>query len=143
MRKCDYEIKLRKREVNELKKLLKSGTAKARKLTRCRILLKTHEGKGQKKIAENLSVTRETVRNICHRYIEEGLESAINEKPRLGAPKMFSGKDRAKITALACSEAPEGYGQWSLRLLADKAVELSIVDNISHTQIGRVLKKTK
>ncbi len=68
-----------------------------------------------------------TISNICRRYLKEGLESAINEKPRCGAPLIFEGKLRAQITALACSTPPEGRSQWSLRLLADKAVELELV----------------
>lgn len=143
MRTCDYEIELPKEEVAELKKCLRKGVERARKLTRCRILLMSHEGYDQGEISETLSVTRNTVRNVCRRYLEEGLTSAINEKPRSGAPTILNGKQRAKITALACTEAPDGHSQWSLRLLADKAVELAIVDDISHTHIGRILKKTK
>ena len=143
MRGCDYEIKLSKREEKELQRLLKSGASKARKLTRCRILLMSHEGYEQLEISNALTVTRNTIRNICHRYIAEGLESALNDKPRSGAPRIFEGKQRAKITALACTEAPDGRSQWSLRLLADKAVELCLVDDISHTQVAKILKKTK
>lgn len=143
MRGCDYEIKLSKREENILNKYLKRGDSKARKLTRCRILLMSHQGYEQSEISETLSITRVTVRKTCHRYLEEGLESAISEKPRSGAPSIFEGKQLAQITALACTEAPDGRSQWSLRLLADKAVELCIVDDISHSQVGRVLKKTK
>jgi transposase len=90
-----------------------------------------------------LSVTAHTIRNICARYLEEGLEAAINEKPRPGAPTIFDGKAKAKITALACSEAPGGRGRWTLRLLADKAVELDLVEAISHTDVARILKKMR
>jgi transposase len=103
----------------------------------------SHEGYGQKEISEALSISRNTVRNVCKRYLTEGLESAMSEKPRSGAPKRFQGKQLAKLTALACTEAPDGHSQWSLRLLADKAVELAIVDDISHMHVGRILKKTK
>ena len=143
MRTGDYAIELSKEEVKVLKKYLKKGEEKARKLTRCRILLMSHEGYEKQEISGVLSVSRNTVRNICRRYLDEGLESAIGERTRSGAPKRFEGKQRAKLTALACTEAPDGHSQWSLRLLADKAVELSIVDDISHTHLGRVLKKTK
>ena len=138
-----YQIKLKMREKKELKELIKKGTGQARKLTRCRILLLIDEGMIKRDISKALSVDPNTIRNICRRYAEEGIDSAINEKPRPGAPTIFDGKLKAKITALACSEPPEGRGQWSLRLLADKAVELKYVDYISHTDVGRILKKTK
>ena len=68
---------------------------------------------------------------------------ALSEKPRPGAPVKFAGRVRAKLTALACTEAPEGHAKWSLRLLSDKAVELGFVDEISHSSVGMVLKKTR
>jgi len=74
-------------------------------------------------------------------FFEEGLEAALNERPRPGHPETFSGEQRAKITALACTDPPEGYARWSLRLLADKLVELGIVDTISHVTVRQVLKK--
>jgi hypothetical protein len=70
------------------------------------------------------------------------IKAALEDGKRSGRPSIFDGKARAKITALACSPAPEGYSQWSLRLLADKAVELKLVEDISHTQVGKILKKT-
>jgi putative transposase len=138
-----FKVKLKTKEIKILKSIISKGTEKARKITRCRILLLCHENKSKKTIASVLSINLNTVSNTCRRYIEEGLESAINEKPRPGAPTIFDGKLKAKITALACSNPPEGNSRWSLRLLADKAVELNFVDSISHTDIGRILKKTK
>lgn len=143
MKPQQYKIKLSMKDRRELNSIIKKGAEKARKITRCRILLLSTQKYSQQSIAEMMSVTSHTVRNVCLRFIEEGLESAINEKPRTGAPGIFDGKQKAKITALACSKAPDGYSQWSLRLLADKAVELKIVDSISHTDVGRILKKTK
>jgi len=138
-----FEIKLKFSEIKILKSIVRKGVEKARKITRCRILLLCNENKSKTIIASMLSISTHTVSNTCRRYIEEGLESALNEKPRSGAPTLFDGKIRAKITALACSTPPEGYSQWSLRLLSDKAVELNFVDAISHTDVGRILKKTK
>jgi putative transposase len=66
----------------------------------------------------------------------------LNEKPRPGAPSIFTNRDKAKITALACSNPPEGNSRWTLRLLADRAVELSLVDDISHVTVYEILKKT-
>lgn len=136
------DIQLNAKEKAVLKGILKKGKEQSRKLTRCRILLLCDRGKKKKAVAETLSADPNTVINICRRYREEGLESALNEKPRPGAPQIFNGKQRAKITALACSSAPAGRSQWSLRLLADKAVELGIVASISHMDVGRILKKT-
>ncbi len=138
-----FRVKLKDKEIKIVKSIISKGVEKARKITRCRILLLCHENKNKKAIASMLSVNPNTVSNTCRRYVEEGLESAINEKPRPGAPTLFDGKTKAKITALACSAPPEGHGQWSLRLLSDKAVELNFVNTISFKQVGRILKKTK
>jgi transposase len=138
-----FKIKLHSKEVNALKSIISKGEEKARKITRCRILLLCHENKEKTMISSMLSINPNTISNTCRRYIEEGLESAINEKPRPGAPTLFNGKLKAKITALACSTPPEGRGQWSLRLLSDKAVELDLIESISHTDVRRILKKTK
>lgn len=135
-------LKLRSKDQIELKKLTKSGTLKSRKLNRCRILLLATQEKSKKAIAEILNMSQVTVIETCKRYKEGGLSNALNEKPRPGAPSIFSGKQKAKITALACSTAPRGSARWSLRLLADKAVELKIVENISYWSIREVLKKT-
>ncbi len=132
------ELKDRKR----LEKLTRSGTLKSRKLNRCRILLLASRGRRKKEIAEILSMSPVTVIEICKRYRTGGIDNALNEKPRPGAPAIFSGKDKAKITALACSKVPGGTARWSLRLLADKAVELRLVKNISHETVGVILKKT-
>ena len=83
-----------------------------------------------------------TVFNIKRRYLSEGLATALHDKPRSGKPARISGESRARITALACSQAPEGHARWTLRLLADKAVELGFVESISHNTVKEVLKKT-
>jgi len=137
------KLKVTKKDQKKLKELSQSGTLKARKLNRCRILSLKSQGKTLYEIANMLRMSKVTVNEICKRYEKEGLEQALNERPRSGAPSIFSGKQKAKITVLACSNAPEGHSQWSLRLLADKAVELKLVDSISHTDVGRILKKTK
>jgi len=135
-------LKLESKDQKELKKLTKSGALKSRKLNRCRILLLAAQGKSKKAIAEILNMSPVTVIETCKRYKEGGLSNALNEKPRPGAPSIFSGKQKAKITALACSTAPKGSARWSLRLLSNKAVELKFVDSISHEMVGRILKKT-
>ena len=91
--------------------------------------------------AEMVSVVIQTPSTWATKYKESGL-AFLNDKPRTGRPKVIDGLQRAKITALACSDPPEGYERWSLRLLADKAVELEIVDDISYGEVRLILKKT-
>ncbi len=138
-----YEVKLTSKDKKFLENIGRSGKEKSRTITRSRILLLSDQDWLNTDICAALSVTMKTVQNVCGRYINEGLDSALYEKPRSGRPEIFNGKERANITALACSKPPEGYSQWSLRLLADKAIELNFVDDISHTEINTILKKTK
>ena len=137
-----YVVRLKNDERERLNELTRKGSEKARKLRRCQILLLSDEGKVDTKIAKVLKISVGTVANIRRRYENTGLESALNEKHRFGAPRKFDERHRAKITALACSKPPEGHSQWSLRLLADKAVELELVNEISHIAVHRILKKT-
>lgn len=136
------QVKLRPKEQELLKRLISKGSEKARKLTRCRILLLADEGKTDTQIIESLKVASNTIRTVRCRYVKEGLEYAINEQPRSGSPNKFTGRQKAKITAIACSQPPEGRSQWTLRLIADKVVELEIADSISHQTVKRILKKT-
>jgi len=142
MRKVKHPVKLGAKERKRLQQLVSKGTEKARKITRCRILLLADEGKSDTQVMEFLNVARNTVRNIRFRYAKEGLDAAINEQQRPGAPPKISGRQKAKITALACSEPPEGRSRWTLRLISDRAVELEMVDAISHQTVKRILKKT-
>jgi transposase len=135
-------VRLKQKEKELLKQLVSKGKERARKLTRCRILLLADEGMKDTRIIEALNVARNTVRQVRSRYIQKGLEAALNEQPRSGAPKKFSGRQKAKITAIACSEPPEGRSRWTLRLIADKIVELEITDSISYKTVERILKKT-
>ena len=142
-----HQIKLSQEERRELEKMTRAGTISVRKLKRIRILLLSDEGqygpgKANQAIAEMVETSPATVSRIRRRYVEEGLAQAINEKPKSGAPRKYNGAVRAQITALACSDPPEGHAQWSLRLLADRMVELEYVDSISHMTIQEVLKKT-
>ena len=101
-----------------------------------------NERKTDTEIIEALKVARNTIRTVRYRYVRKGLEAAINERPKPGAPNKFTGRDKAKITAIACSKPPEGRNRWTLRLIADTMVKLEIVDDISHHTVQRVLKKT-
>jgi transposase len=95
-----------------------------------------------KRSPATLEVSLQTIFNIKRRYLEEGFDSALQDKPRSGKPPRILGDARAKITALACSTAPEGHARWTLRLLADRAVKLGFVDSISHNGVKQILKKT-
>lgn len=135
-------IKLSNDDINSLKTLLRRGTTPARTQTRARVLDLLHRGHHPDQVAEALQVSGATVFNIKRRYLEEGLDAALFDKPRSGKPPTLDGKMRAQITALACSRAPEGHASWTLRLLADRAVELGFVESISHTAVRKILKKT-
>ena len=135
-------IKLKLKERKLLEQLVGMGTEKARKITRARILLMADEDKTDTYIIESLKVARNTARQVRSRYIHEGLEAAVGEKVRTGAPNKFTGRQKAKIIAIACSKPPEGRNRWTLRLIADKAVKMEISDEISHQTVKRILKKT-
>ena len=137
-------IKLSEQERQYLQKIVESGKDKARKITRCRILLLADEAKGKtdEEISDSLGVCLTTAFNIRRRFHRWGLERAINEEPRSGQPPKFKGKTMAKITAIACSKPPKGRARWSLRLLADHLIELDIVEDISYQSVRNILKKT-
>ena len=137
------EIKLNEFEIKYLESLIKKGTAKAREITRARTLLLSHKNEKVSDISKFLNIHPGTVRNIKKYYLNAGISEAIYDSPRPGAPSRFTSKQKASITALACTKAPEGYAKWSLRLLSKKAVEIEGIDSISSAQIGRYLKKTK
>ena len=144
MSQKQFLVQLSAHERERLQGIIRSGKHKARKITRCRILLLADgpNGKTDQEIVDALNVCLATIFGIRRRYSQEGLESAIGERPRSGQPPKFKGKAAAKITAIACSKPPAGRAKWTLRLLADRAVELKLVDSISHQSIDNILKKT-
>ncbi|WP_160173297.1 helix-turn-helix domain-containing protein, partial [Chloroflexus sp. MS-G] len=115
---------LTEKERLSLLDLLKKGEVKARMVTRARILLLSAEGATDQSIAEVLKVNPQTVRNIRKRFGEEGLEAALQERPRPGAQPKLDSKQEAFLIALACSAPPEGRERWTMQLLADRLVEL-------------------
>lgn len=135
-------ITLSSSETRSLNTLLTRGTASARTLSRARILDLLHRGRSPTDIATLLQVSQQTVYNLKRRYLTGGLQAALYDQPRSGRPIEISGSQRAKITALACSTPPEGRARWTLRLLADKAVELGYCQRLSHTKARHILKKT-
>ena len=142
MSRKSHCVKLKKHARQYLQKIVESGEEKARKITRCRILLLADQGKTDQAISDALNVCLATIFNIRRRYCQGGLERAISEEARSGQPPKFKGKTMAQITALACSKPPEGHAKWSLRLLADRVIELDIVETISHVSVRDILKKT-
>ena len=140
--KKQYKVELKNEERNQLRKMTEQGSEKGRKIKRAQILLLADKGKKDQEIAEWIDVTAGTVQRIRKRYTTEGLESAIGEKARSGRPVEIKAETRAKITALACTNAPEGRARWTLRLLADKVVELEYIERISHQSVDNILKKT-
>ena len=133
-------IQLQDSERAYLQSLLRKGKLKARVQRRALGLLELDKGKSYQDVANLFDMSYPAVHSWGKKYRTEGL-LFLEDKPRSGRPSGLSGEQRAQITALACSEAPPGYARWSLRLLADKLVELELVEEISHTEVGRVLKK--
>jgi transposase len=135
-------IQLSDEERRSLKTLFCSGKGANRPHTRARILHLLDREVPPPQIAQTLSCGIVTVYNVKRRYLTEGLEAALHDKERSGRPQQIDGRARAKITALACSTAPEGHARWTLRLLADKAVEFGFCESISHNAVKEILKKT-
>ena len=134
-------ITLRDDERATLERLLSHGTLAAKKFKRATALLELDRGKTLQDVAATLQVHYTTVAAWRDTYSATGL-TCLDDAPRSGRPVEIDGTARAKITALACSDAPEGHARWSLRLLADKAVESGLCEHVSHTLVGDILKKT-
>ena len=143
-----YEVSLSAEERKQLTKIVKSGNMPARTILRANILLAVDRNGKQPMtvqeaaIAFNTSAT--TVQNVRTRYGENGLDATIQRKKRKTPPveAKVTGDVEAHIIALACGDPPKGYAKWTLRLLADRSVKLGYIESISHTQVGRILKKT-
>lgn len=142
MARTAQPIKLSTDELRSLTTTLRRGATPARVQTRARVLDLLHRGRHPDAIAATLNLSVPTVFNLKRRYLAEGLDAALIDKPRSGQPCRIDGVARAKITALACSVAPPGHARWTLRLLADRSVELGFCDSISHSTVQAVLKKT-
>ena len=134
-------IALKTAERNQLEALLAKGKLAAKVFKRATALLELDRGKSLQAVAQTLAVSYPTVLSWRYKYRQQGLR-CLYDAPRSGRPIVIDGKQRAKITALACSQAPAGRARWSLRLLADKVVELGHCASLSHTQVGHILKKT-
>lgn len=138
-----YLINLNEEERQTLLEKTSKGKINARQMKRAMILLKANEGKSDPEIMAALNVSRPCVERIRKRFVEGGMDKALNEDPRPGYKPKLDGRGEAILLATACSDVPLGHEHWTLRLLADKMVELKVVDDISYETIRRTLKKTR
>ena len=136
-----YVVKLTADERQYLLALTSKGTLGARQMKRAQILLKADEGLKDAEITAALNTSRPTVERIRKRFVEGNIEKALKDDPRPGGKIKLDGRAEAHLVALVCSDAPDGHERWTLRLLADKLVELGVVDEISHETVRQRLKK--
>ena len=144
-----YRVTLTKEERRELEVMTRRGKTHARRFIHARALLLCDASAAGPAwnvadVATALGVTSRAIEHLKKRFVEEGLEAALKRKPREKPPRevVFDGAFEARLVALACSDAPEGRRRWTVRLLADKAVELRFAESVSHMTVQRVLKKT-
>jgi transposase len=142
-----FIVRLSGEERDQLEALVAKGKAAARKLTRARILLKADGSDSgpawsDEEISRALDVGTITVHRVRRDFVEGGLEGALVRRPVPRRPRMLDGEQEARLIALACGDPPAGRCRWTLRLLADKMVELGQIDRVSHETIRRTLKKT-
>ncbi len=139
-------IELSQEQRDELEHMVRAGSAPARTQARARILLLSDRRQGPwrsaPKVAEAVMVHPNTVRKVRRQFVAGGLAAALYEKQRPGARPKLDGELEARLTALACSNPPEGHRRWTLRLLAEQLVALEYVDEVSHVTVGEWLKKT-
>lgn len=136
-----YKVELCQDERSELEGLTRKGQVSARKMKRAQILLKAAEGWRDADIAAALDTGQSTVERIRRRFVEGGLARALNEDARPGQKRRLDGRAEAHLIALVCCERPDSQARWSVRLLADKLVELGVVDSVSYETVRQTLKK--
>lgn len=135
-------LQLTANERTSLESLVSKGKESVRVLKRALALLALDQGQSLQSVAEHQQLSYATVSALRDKYKGSGLQ-CLYDQSRSGRPPSIDGTQRAKITALACSKAPPGHERWTLRLLADKIVELEFCESISHTQVATILKKTR
>jgi len=138
-----YRVDLTDEERKQLLALLKKGKVAARKVRRAQILLQADEGASDTTVAATLHGGVATVERTRQRFVEEGLAAALTEWRRPGGQPKLRGKDEAFLIATACSVPPNGRKRWTLQLLADRLVEVGVIDSISDDTVWRTLKKTR
>jgi len=141
MPKKSQAIKLSDEEYLQLRQPVREGRKSSRAINRARILLLADEHVPDEEICQQLDVGRVTVYRVRRNYHDGGLAQALHEKRRSGAPAKIDGRVEASLTRLACSDPPEGYGRWTRQLLADKLVELAVIDSLSLASVRTALKK--
>ncbi len=142
MRKAAF-VRLTEEQRADLDRRLERDALTGRQRRRLQILLLAGQGQTDVQIAQATSAGVSTVERLRKRFATAGLDVALAEKPRRGAPAKLDGKQEAIIVALACSDVPEGQARWSARLLANRAVELEVVESVSESTVRRLLKKTR
>jgi len=144
-----YKVTLTQSEQEQLEHIIAKGKHSSLQFRNACILLNSNEGQGENKwtneqIAVFLRITPKTVERLRQRFVEDGFEACMDRKPYPEVKEVKTDGDfEAHLVALSCSKAPEGYTRWSLRMLADKMVELKYVEEVSYETVRRVLKKTK
>jgi transposase len=143
-----YSVRLNQGQRKSLERLVKSGKAPARKITHAQILLKVDQGEqgprwSNKQIQEAFEVGETLICQVRKRFVENGLEDALNRRKQPERPKKrkITGKQEAQIIAVLCTEHPEGAERWTIRALTDRIIELEIVESVSHETVRTVLKK--
>ena len=141
MSKKIHQVSLTDQECQELTSYLHKGVHASRVLNRVRVLLLADTGQSDETIATQVGVSMGTVYNLRRRFSGGGVDDALYEKPRPGHKPKVTARIEAKLCSMVCSDPPEGHSRWTLRLLADRLVELELIDSISHTAVADALKK--
>jgi transposase len=142
-----YIVDLTSKERKYLQHLVSKGKVAGYKIRHAQMLLKADQGRHgpswpDERVAEVFGAHEATVRRLRERFVEEGLDEALQRKKRQNYTRKLDGDAEAHLIAIACSQPPKGRNRWTLRLLADHMVELAVVDSVSHMTISRTLKKT-
>ena len=137
-----YRVTLSDAERDRLQSLSRKRTASVRMVRRAQALLLAAEDKTDEVIAEQLRMGVTTLERLRRRFVEEGLEASLRERPRPGARPKLGPKEQAFVVALACTKPPEGRHRWTMQMLADRVVELELVPDITDESIRRLLKRT-
>ena len=137
-----YRVELTESQKRRLGEVANRGRSSARTVKRALALLKVGEGQTDDRVAEALSISSRTVIRIRKRFCEDGLESALTERPRPGKKRRLDERAEAHLVAIACSDPPEGHAHWTLNMLAERMVELDYVDSVARETVWQSLKKT-
>jgi transposase len=138
-----YVVNLSEQEEKQLRELTRKGKTGARRLRRAHVLLLADEGRTDEEVASALRTAVRTVERVRKRFVEEGLEAALSERSRMGGAlrRKLDGRGEAYLVALACSKPPEEYQRWTMQMLAERLVEVGVVEEISDETVRRTLKK--